>query len=633
MNPQESTPQASLDRLLKDDTPFAIIQKERSDEAYLLSGDVQECETLDQIPRQPQGEPGEFRYDTLSLIPFTQAKERGLDVIPDASRIRCMQVRDQTRLSLEDLLHVLPSEPIRFAEKPHPRKSDEQYESEVRRVIEEHIRKGDACNVVISLEITGIIAEMSPRKALTIFRNILTREFGAYMTFFFYDGKEYHIGASPERHITVDHGEVTMNPISGTCKKVNFLIDRKAIKEFLRDPKEINELFMCVDEEVKQMAQMCEEGGTITGPHLKEMSGLVHTEYYLIGRSAKDCIDLLRMSLHAPTVTGSPMEPAMKIIKNIEGEPRNYYAGELVLLGHHPDGTEFLDSVITIRTMHILPNGLLAMRVGASIVRDSSPAGECKEVHAKAGGVQRAVEGTASRQATPQLPGIMDEEMNAILRERNVTMNTFLLENQSDRDRSVEELKDKTVTIIDFEDQFSFVLKHMLDVAGARTMVKRFDDVDINADASDIVIVGPGPHDPRDESDPKMRALGDMTSSLLRRKRPFLSVCLGHQKLCEKLGMDVEAKIEPSQGMQRDIDFFGNKERLGFYNTFTARRNNAVAGVDVCADPETGEVFAVRGDHFSGFQFHPESIMSQNGFSVLTEELKRLVRNKEHMSI
>ncbi|MSR67651.1 phenazine biosynthesis protein PhzE [Candidatus Peribacteria bacterium] len=620
----EATTQTSLEKIMQTHLPFAFVRKDGEEHVTYLSGDVEELATLDQIPRSVSDGTGELRYDTLSMIPFSQARERGMDVVPDASPIRCMNIREQTRLSLQDVLTYLPRERIEFDRIPEMDHSDEQYADDVRRVIEEQIKKGNACTIVISTNISGVIANMSPSKALTIFGNLLRQEFGAYMTFCFFDGKEYHIGASPERHITVDRGVVTMNPISGTYRKTNFLIKRDTFEEFLLDEKEINELFMCVDEEVKQMAQMCEEGGSIVGPLLKEMSGLVHTEYLLIGRSEQDCIDLLRTSMHAPTVTGSPAESAFSIIRNTERTPREYYASELVLLGHHPDGTEFLDSTITIRTMHVLPNGLIAMRVGASIVRDSVPEEEAKETRAKASGVMRAVQGTTAAHAA-QLASIMNDELIEILQSRNAALNPFLFEDQQGKIQPVEELRGKTVTIIDFEDQFSYVLKHMIAAMGATANVKRFDAYDEESDTSDIVIVGPGPGNPCDESCPKMQKLGNVTSALLTKKRAFLSVCLGHQKLCETLGINVRCKDEPSQGMQREIELFGTREKLGFYNTFAGVHEDDIEGVEICSDENTREVFAVRGDHFSGFQFHPESIMSQNGFSVLANELRRIL--------
>src|SRR3989344_4819416 len=97
---------------------------------------------------------------------------------------------------------------------------------------------------------------MSRAKALSIYRALLCREYGTYMRFIFSDGMRTFIGASPERHLTVAQDSVTMNPISGTLRKGSEPLTKERLLAFLRDPKEIFELFKVLDEELKQMAQM-----------------------------------------------------------------------------------------------------------------------------------------------------------------------------------------------------------------------------------------------------------------------------------------------------------------------------------------------------------------------------------------
>ncbi len=154
--------------------------------------------------------------------------------------------------------------------------------------------------------------------ALTVFRRLLERERGAYWTFVVFTGDRYLIGASPERHISVHDSEVRMNPISGTFRvgAISSPAERKAqLLDFLDDEKEIFELFMVVDEELKMMCDICNEGGQILGPYLKAMTHLMHTEYILAGRTSKDVREVLRSSMWAATVTGSPVENACRLIK------------------------------------------------------------------------------------------------------------------------------------------------------------------------------------------------------------------------------------------------------------------------------------------------------------------------------
>ena len=623
-----------LRRSIERNAPLAVVCRE-DDDVRVFSGPVNEYDRLSDIPRKKfLSSPYEgVRYDTVSIVPYSQIRERGFEAYDDGAKIRCMEIQEQTRTSLQELLGILPDEPIALEQGVTYSMTKQEY-ARIVSCVQEQIRNGNACNVVIHLKAMAGIAGMSPLKALSILRRLLQREFGAYMTFCFYDGTEYHIGASPERHLTVAGGEVTMNPISGTYRKVNGRIDLEAFRKFLKHPKEQNELFMCMDEELKQMARMCERGGRIIGPLLKEMSHLVHTEYLLVGHSDKDIIELLRTSMHAPTVTGSPQQSACRIIADTERMPRGYYAGELVLIGHdHCNGMEVLDSAIAIRTMAVLPSGLIVLRAGASIVRDSVPEEEAEEVCAKARGALQTLLSPVAGRPEPQLPSIMNEELHRIQYGRNVHLNRYQVEDQEHTDLTVPELKGKSITIINHEDDFVFSLKHMMESMGAVVTVIPFEAYETGDDVSDIVVFGPGPGDPLDKQCPKMRKLEEVTRALRESGRTFLAVCLGHQELCRQLGFSIEKKEVPTQGVQREIDFFGTKELVGNYNSFCAKKGIPVEGMEVCADAESGEIHALRGTHFSSFQFHPESILSKNGFRLLAEELKRLVLKNVALSI
>lgn len=100
--------------------------------------------------------------------------------------------------------------------------------------------------------------------------------------------------------------------------------------------------------------------------------------------------------------------------------------------------------------------------------------------------------------------------------------------------------------------------------------------------------------------------------------------------LSTALGFDLVRRSEPNQGVQKEIDFFGRPERVGFYNTFAARSlvdSAVVPGVglvDISRDPETGEVHALRGPHFASMQFHAESVLTQNGPRITGDLLSSL---------
>jgi phenazine biosynthesis protein phzE len=412
-----------------------------------------------------------------------------------------------------------------------------------------------------------------------------------------------------------------MNPISGTFRLGGDDV-RRELLEFLRDEKEIFELFMVVDEELKMMCDVCDKGGQVLGPFLKPMSRLVHTEYFLAGRTSRDPRAVLRDTMYAATVTGSPVQNACRLIKRYESSGRGYYGAALAILGRDADGTPVVDSPIVIRTADVGLDGALTVTAGATLVRDSDPAHEVAETHAKAAGILSAF-GLAPAAPVPDVNVaelVNDEDVLLSLNARNQRLASFWLTDQTGASPDPV-LAGKHVAVLDGEDDFVNMLRHVLGVAGmTSTVVRHSAYADGALDDADLVIVGPGPGDPRDGDDPKVATFRRVVDGLLATGRPMLAVCLGHQVLCDRLGIPLTYKDIVFQGTQDEVVLAGRRERVGFYNTFVARVSSGLAlpdGVSVDADPVTGDVHLVRGPRFRGIQFHAESILTQHGAELI----------------
>ncbi|MFH1444801.1 MAG: chorismate-binding protein [Candidatus Peregrinibacteria bacterium] len=603
-----------------------MIRRGADEEVQVLSGTQRLCHSLADI-QLDHGESGAGGgVDTICAIPFSQVRERGYETHSDGEPIRCIDIVQQTRVNLEELLASVPSDKVELKNGIQFDMTPEEYAEVIRNIIRNEIGKGEGANFVVANTGRGTIVEMNRAKALSIYRSLLLSEHGSYMTFIFFDGQKYLIGASPERHLTVQKGEVVMNPISGTLKKkLGQNVTREELLAFLRDDKEILELFMVLDEELKMMSQMCECGGTIEGPRLKNMSRLIHTEYLLRGHSDLPAIDLLRTSMYAPTVTGSPMKNACRILKKYEPGSRGYYASALALLGRDADGGESLDSAITIRTAEIDADGTLAVRAGATLVRDSNPENEVEETQAKLGALMGSILHPTQEMVVPSDTDLLsDEEILQVLKERNLDLSRYFLDDQEKNDNTLEAVQGKIITIIDNEDNFCQTLKHMMTSMGADVRVVSFDKYDCASDDADLVVVGPGPGDPNDEQNPKMQKFRRVVRELRESGKKFLAVCLGHQILSRELGMKVSRQETPSQGVRKQIDLFGEQQIVGFYNTFSARHQE-IPGIQMSYDQRSKRVHALRGDQFASFQFHPESVLTQNGLRILGGALTRLL--------
>ena len=641
----ETTPVRDLLEQIQGHGAWAVIRRKAAPTAGLVGGTPHEVASLLDIPLETGAPTPGRSADRLVAVPFRQVRERGFAAIDDGAPLTVVDIETEHEVSIEELLAALPDVPIEFADRGGFATSDDDYAAVVEAIIRDEIGQGEGANLVIGRHYRAVVADWDAARALTVFRRLLERERGAYWTFCFFTGDRFLIGASPERHVSVRSGDVRMNPISGTFRvkepedpglvtgagrlpRPATLKDR--LLDFLADEKEVFELFMVVDEELKMMCDICHEGGQVLGPFLKPMTHLIHTEYLLAGRSERDHREILRDTMYAATVTGAPVENACRLIAGYEPEGRGYYGAALALFGRSPDGTPTMDSPILIRTADVSAAGELKVTAGATLVRDSDAASEVAETRAKAGGILSAfgLAPVALSDGADIAELARDEDVVLALGSRNQRLSRFWLTDQAGEPADAG-LAGKTAVILHGEDDFVNMLVHVLGVFGMTSRVVRHEDYASGAfEGADLVIVGPGPGDPREGDHPKIAAFRRAVDDLLASGQPFLAVCLGHQTLCQRLGLELGYKDVVFQGTQSPVRLDGRSERVGFYNTFVGRvpaDGGLPEGVRIEADEATGDIHAVIGPHFRGIQFHAESILTENGYDLLHEAVRDLL--------
>lgn len=545
-------------RLLADDAPpFALLRRRTPgrdhDHVELLIGGVREVDRLADLPVGAA--------PALALVPFRQIAERGFDVRDDGTPLSVLVADEAHELELAELLAALPAHDVRVEDRGFD-VPDGEYADIVRRVIRDEIGQGEGANFVIRRTFRGEIPGFGRADALALFRRLLAGERGAYWTFVVHTGDRTLVGASPEVHVRMSGGTVVMNPISGTYRYPAEGPTATGLLAFLGDRKESEELSMVVDEELKMMCTVGDMGGVVVGPRLKEMAHLAHTEYELRGRSSLDVREVLRETMFAATVTGSPVQNACRVIERYESGGRGYYAGALALLGRDANGAQTLDSPILIRTADIAPDGSLKVPVGATLVRHSDPESEVAETHAKAAGVLAALGVRPGRPGAeadrPRLAS--DPRVQAALDDRRGGLAPFWLRMQErTRDLSGHAL------VVDGEDTFTAMLAHLLRASGLEVSVHRFDEPGLREVVRahrGPVVLGPGPGDPGDLTDPKMRLLREITAELVRDHRHgLLGVCLGHELIAAELGLDIVRKAVPYQGRRPGSSCSGGRRR------------------------------------------------------------------------
>ncbi|MEW2073255.1 anthranilate synthase family protein [Streptomyces sp. NPDC017966] len=605
-----------LAQLPHDDRPFALLRRRTPghdhDMVELLVGPVGTRDRLADLPDE-----------CLAVVPFRQIRERGFDVRDDGTPLLVLTPEERYEIPLAEALDRLPAHDVRV-EGGGFDVDDEEYARIVGRVLDEEIGRGEGANFVIRRTYGGEIPGFGRADALALFRRLLEGERGAYWTFVVHTGERTLVGASPEVHVRASGGTVVMNPISGTYRYPAGGPTPEHLLEFLADGKEIEELSMVVDEELKMMCTVGDMGGVVVGPRLKEMAHLAHTEYELRGRSSLDVREVLKETMFAATVTGSPVQNACRVIERHEAGGRGYYAGALALIGRDEGGAQTLDSPILIRTADIDAAGRLRVPVGATLVRGSDPAGEVAETHAKAAGVLAALGVRPGRPREESVrPKLADDpRVRAALDGRRASLAPFWLRMQERSDALTGH-----ALVVDGEDTFTAMLAHVLRAAGLDVTVRRYDEPGLREAVlghEGPLVLGPGPGDPSDTADPKMRFLRALAAEVLREGRHgVLGVCLGHELIAAELGLEIVRKEVPYQGAQTGIDLFGRPETVGFYNSFVAHcdedtaRELAAHGVEV-SRAANGEVHALRGARFASLQFHPESVLTLNGQAIIT---------------
>lgn len=497
----------------------------------------------------------------LALVPFRQIRERGFDVRDDGTPLLVLTPEERHEIPLDEALAALPAHDVRV-EGGGFDVGDEEYARIVGRVLDEEIGRGEGANFVIRRTYEGEIPGFGRADALALFRRLLEGERGAYWTFVVHTGERTLVGASPEVHVRASGGTVVMNPISGTYRYPAEGPTPEHLLRFLADGKEIEELSMVVDEELKMMCTVGDRGGVVIGPRLKEMAHLAHTEYELRGRSSLDVREVLRETMFAATVTGSPVQNACRVIERHEAGGRGYYAGALALIGRDEGGAQTLDSPILIRTADIDAAGRLRVPVGATLVRGSDPAGEVAETHAKAAGVLAAL---GVRPGRPRAEAVRprlaeDPRVRAALDGRRASLAPFWLRMQERSDALTGH-----ALVVDAEDTFTAMLAHVLRAAGLEVTVRRYDEPGLRQAAlahEGPLVLGPGPGDPSDTADPKMRFLRGLTAEVIAGNRHgVLGVCLGHELIAAELGLDIVRKEVPYQGRRRRSTCSGGRRR------------------------------------------------------------------------
>ena len=306
------------------------------------------------------------------------------------------------------------------------------------------------------------------------------------------------------------------------------------------------------------MCDICHEGGQVLGPYLKPMTP-PHAHRVPAGRPHRRCDvrEVLRDSMFAATVTGSPVENACRLIKQYEPEGRGYYAAVLALIGRDDDGGA---DARRARSCCVRPtsslDGDLRVTAGATLVRDSTA-----DVRGRRDARQGGRHPHARSAWCDAAPEPVGRRRRPRPRRRTCWSRSARATSGSAGSGSTDQSRRAPVARAGGQARrrarrrgrlrqrccrTCFGVLGMTSEHRSATTTMRPGDFD----GADLVVVGPGPGDPRDLDDAKIAAVRRPSTHLLEPRQPFLAVCLGHQVLCGALGLDLGYKDIVFQGTQ-----------------------------------------------------------------------------------
>lgn len=178
--------------------------------------------------------------------------------------------------------------------------------------------------------------------------------------------------------------------------------------------------------------------------------------------------------------------------------------------------------------------------------------------------------------------------------------------------------------LIDNYDSFSYNLYQLVGALGPPVRVIRNDEMtieEIRALHPDRIILSPGPGRPED-------AGITMAAVQLGQEVPLLGVCLGHQAICAAFGGTVTYARQLMHGKQSRVTFdrtcplFRGLPEQGLvarYHSLAVAADTLPPELKATARTEDGEIMAVQHRQYTiyGVQFHPESIMTPEGKTML----------------
>jgi para-aminobenzoate synthetase component 2 len=185
------------------------------------------------------------------------------------------------------------------------------------------------------------------------------------------------------------------------------------------------------------------------------------------------------------------------------------------------------------------------------------------------------------------------------------------------------------ILILDNYDSFTYNLVQYIGSMNPNIQVSRNDQItidDIKSLSPERIVISPGPGRPEDAG---------LSIKIIKKFKdtiPILGICLGHQAITVAFGGDVIRANEIVHGKTSKINHSGSAIYKGISNEFTATRYHSLVAdkktfpdeLKITATTENGLIMSLEHKEYPiyGVQFHPESILTENGIKLIKNFLE-----------
>jgi len=190
------------------------------------------------------------------------------------------------------------------------------------------------------------------------------------------------------------------------------------------------------------------------------------------------------------------------------------------------------------------------------------------------------------------------------------------------------------ILLIDNYDSFTYNLYQQIGAIYHDIKVCRNDMISLEAIerlSPEAIVISPGPGYPGDAGI-SVEAIKHFAGKI-----PILGVCLGHQAIAEAFGGEIVRAQKPMHGKSSVISinskaplFKGMPEKIkvGRYHSLTIEKSSLPDDLEIIAEDENGQIMAVRHKEYPicGVQFHPESILTELGSSIISNFLSEIAK-------